>query len=54
MSPSVENISGYAVGTQSVSACVADVVAWVQQSATRRALPLAGLPQSPFLRGGAG
>ncbi len=32
MSPSVENIAGYAVSTQSVAACIADVVAWVQQA----------------------
>lgn len=32
MSQPVENITGYSVGTQSVSACVADVVASVQQA----------------------
>ena len=32
MNPPTENIAGYTVGTQSVSACVADVVAWVQQA----------------------
>ena len=32
MSPSVENIAGYAVGTQNISACVADVVAWIEQA----------------------
>ncbi len=32
MSPSVENIAGYAVGTQNISACVADVVAWIEQT----------------------
>ena len=32
MNPSVENIAGYAVGTQSVSACVAAIVASIQQA----------------------
>ncbi len=32
MNPPTENIAGYTVGTQSVSACIADVVTWVQQA----------------------
>ncbi|MCC7222013.1 MAG: WecB/TagA/CpsF family glycosyltransferase [Candidatus Contendobacter sp.] len=32
MNPPTENIAGYTVGTQSVSACIADVVAWIQQA----------------------
>ncbi|MER2526876.1 MAG: WecB/TagA/CpsF family glycosyltransferase [Candidatus Competibacter denitrificans] len=32
MSRPTENIAGYSVGTQSISACVADVVAWIQQA----------------------
>ena len=31
MKPAAENILGYAVNTQSGSACVADIVAWIQQ-----------------------
>lgn len=32
MSPQVESVVGYPVGTQGVAACVADVVAWVQRA----------------------
>ncbi len=32
MNPPTENIAGYAVGTQSVSACVADIIASIQQA----------------------
>jgi len=32
MSPPVENIAGYTVGTQSVSACIADLVLWIKQA----------------------
>lgn len=32
MSRPTENIAGYAVGTQNISACVADVVAWIEQA----------------------
>ena len=32
INPLVENIADYAVSTQSVSACVADLVAWIEQA----------------------
>ncbi|MDG4554084.1 MAG: hypothetical protein P9E24_07535 [Candidatus Competibacter sp.] len=35
-SPPTENIAGYAVGTQNLSACIADVVAWIKQATPDR------------------
>lgn len=54
INPLVENIADYAVSTQSVSACVADLVAWIEQAQPDPPLSLAGLPESAFLRRGAG
>lgn len=32
MNQPVENIAGYTVGTQSISACIADIVLWIKQA----------------------